>query len=313
MKRLNAKQILYLLGLVLGAGLFVYQLGLGMGSLKSINFQWSIIWQLFGIVGLLALALLLQILDWQIVLRGLEINIPFIDVSKGYVYSFLPRYIPGSVWGYLSRGEWMKREHGVSYSLTNLASILEILITFISGLMVLALAFTQTTGVELVYRICLIVLLPIIIWFVIKLTIKRITQSDWHWKHLLTPLLVVNLKTWLVWILFYSIHLIVEGLGLFLTIQLFWPEIVVGINIGSILISASIFSLGWMIGLMVIFVPAGLGVREVIVTGLINMVFGVNWEISALIATFFRLNYMIAEMIWLLWGVLSKGITWKNR
>ena len=46
-------------------------------------------------------------------------------IVQGYLLSFLPRYIPGSVWGYLSRNEWLARYHGVGYGVATLTSFME--------------------------------------------------------------------------------------------------------------------------------------------------------------------------------------------
>jgi len=57
-----------------------------------------------------------------------------------------------------------------------------------------------------------------------------------------------------------------------------------------------------MTGFLILFVPGGLGVRELTLTGLLTLAILLPWEQSMLAATSLRVLYSLAESAWLLWA-----------
>ena len=55
------------------------------------------------------LATLIQIAAWQVIMAGMGIYVGRWHLAQGYMLPFLARYIPGSVWGYLGRSQWMNQ------------------------------------------------------------------------------------------------------------------------------------------------------------------------------------------------------------
>ena len=134
----RVKALLYRIGLGLGLALFVYQLWLAVMALRSnpapLHYGY-----LLALLGLDLVAYVLLIAGWGIITRALRLDLSARHLYDGYVLAFLPRYIPGSVWGYVSRGEWMQRTCGANYSQSTAASIMEISVQFgTAGIVVLA-------------------------------------------------------------------------------------------------------------------------------------------------------------------------------
>jgi uncharacterized membrane protein YbhN (UPF0104 family) len=116
---------LRIIGITFGSGFLAYQI---FTSVR--NFDWSILSLNASKNLLLALCLsiigvMLQMIAWKVILQGAGQEISLIHVFSGFNLSFVARYIPGTVWGYLSRGEWLKREHEIPYAITNYSSIIE--------------------------------------------------------------------------------------------------------------------------------------------------------------------------------------------
>ena len=297
------KKYIYWIGLFLGSGLFLYQLSVGIHSIKQGDIYFVNDWIILFIFLAALFAVFTQMFNWQIILTGMGIRIPFIEISKGYVYSFLPRYIPGSVWGYLSRGEWL-RQHGVEYSETNTASFIEILTTFISGIVLIGVTFNQVNGWGILKLLLLTISLPILTWLLIHNSSSLVINLTWRWSKFFIPVNRIDFKTWWVTLSIYFFHWLIWGIVILMTIQLISPFNVDKKNIISLIFScAPIFALGWMVGFLIPFIPAGLGVRELIITSLLSSVIGLSPEQSTFIATFVRIIYLLAEFLWLIWAI----------
>ena len=80
-----------------------------------------------------------QVCAGVLLMRSLNIELPIHKARYIYSLSFLARYIPGSIWGYLSRSEWLLHDYQVSYASSNYGSILEVALAVSTGFCVLGL------------------------------------------------------------------------------------------------------------------------------------------------------------------------------
>ena len=92
---------LYYAGMALGLLLFLWQLTFAIASLRQravllVSPAW-----LAAALGLVMVGYLLQLGGWLLVMRCLRCDMTVSNAFAGYYLSFLPRYIPGTVWGYL--------------------------------------------------------------------------------------------------------------------------------------------------------------------------------------------------------------------
>jgi len=301
---LPIKQILYWGGLTLGGGLFVYQLFVGIQSLGQANLSLNLGRYLLGVLITLIGAVFMQMVNWRIVIAGLGVKLGFWEISKGYVLSFLPRYIPGTVWGYFSRGTWLQKEHNIPNRLTLAASALEVLATLLSGIMVASLALSEFRGWTFVRQIALAVTLPTVTWFLIRYSAIIFSHRAEKWLTLLHPLEYLRIEAWWLSILGYLVHWIVLGLATFLAVRMTSPGIIhAADSLPKLLLDcAAVYGISWIVGLLIILVPAGLGVREFVLIDLLSMFVGAGWNESAITATTLRVLYLAAELVWLLWA-----------
>ncbi len=215
----------------------------------------------------------------------------------GYVWAFLPRYIPGSVWGYVSRGEWMQRTCGASYSQSTAASIMEISVQFgTAGLVVLG-------GLAPVHwRLGAIVLgiaaLAVPWWLLQRLYLRR--------QQISPPRLVV---AWLLLFVLYALFWTVHGMTILMALRAVGTQ-------ATLTLPAAVFAFcaSWLVGFAAILVPAGLGVRELTLAALLQRMTTITPGAASLVAVITRLGIVAAELIFLLFAAALMGLDhWRKQ
>jgi len=295
------RKILYSIGLTLGLALFLRQVWIGYLALSTRETVGLQIGYLFAGLVCYLLCYLIQMAAWATIMRYLHAPLTAHQVLEGYLLSFLPRYIPGSVWGYFSRNEWLA-QRGVTYSTSTLASVLEVTSLLLTAGSV-ALVYLATGWLRLTI-LPLLALALFLNWWAAPQLLNRFGrgrwQVDWQINHFFPYLLLGNALYLLFWVVY--------GAALLFTMQ--------GIGGGGHLdIATGIFtaSLAWTIGFLIIFVPTGLGVREASLVFLLAQYAAIpNWLASSA-AVISRLSIIVAELIWLLAGL---GLTikgWRQR
>src|SRR3972149_6374809 len=126
----SPRRLLHLIGLALGGLLFVYQILNVLPAVmeNKLHVSSPAFIGLALAIGVAAIGI--QTIAWARLMRAFGIYLSWSQVLQGYTLSFLPRYIPGSVWGYLSRNEWLLQNHNVRYGISNRVSLLEVLSVF---------------------------------------------------------------------------------------------------------------------------------------------------------------------------------------
>ncbi len=262
----------------------------------SIELYWPLLLALVIVSG----SIFQQIEAWLILMRSLEVSLPRHDARFGYSLSFLARYIPGTIWGYLSRSEWLWQNYQVSYLRSNYASLLEILSGVFSSLLAIGFgslltgAFAGYKGISLSF-----ILIPFIFWL---LLLSRFSFSA-RIKTLLhlesdrpDP---ITFRSWVFILFLLLVNWLYFGLCLFL----------VGWSMGAwkidqfpslwILLTTD-YSIAWLAGFLVLFFPSGLGVREFVLTTLLVKHFQIAPGMAQGIALMMRLTMTLAELASLL-------------
>lgn len=310
---MKARTIFYFIGLLLGGLLFLYFLGRGIQSivLSKIEFRLPAL-LLFAWLGMV-LVIPMQMFNWRMIMSSLGYRLPFRDVAKGYILSFLPRYIPGTIWGYLSRGEWFYRENGVPNSINNYGSVIEVLIALISAIMVVGgynLALIADVNQRIV-SIFLIGLLPVITW----LLLNRLTRLPPFIKKKFERFLSINsgisFASWCGGVFVFCLEWIVYGcvvlflIGTIIPIPTFLNLLS---NLSGLWTCIYAFSFAWMVGFIILFVPGGIGIREFVLTGILISGFAIGYDQAVLVSVLSRIFYSLGEATWILVGwLLNKG------
>lgn len=290
------KTILYRIGLGLGVALFVYQMWLAVVALRSnpapLHYGY-----LAALLCLDLAAYVLLIAGWGIITRALQLNLSTRHMFDGYVLAFLPRYIPGSVWGYVSRGEWMQRTCGASYAQSTAASLMEISVQFgTAGLVVLGgLAPVHWRAAAVVLGVCALA----VPWLLLqRLYLRRQQISN-----------VRLVVAWLLLFLIYAVFWTVHGMTILMALQ--------AVGTGATLtLPAAVFAFcsSWLVGFAAILVPAGLGVREMTLSALLQRLTTISAGDASLVAVITRLGIVAAELIFLLFAAALMGFDhWRKQ
>lgn len=167
------RRVLFILGVGSGGILLLYQVyqgGLAI-SLTQTAFS-STIWLLAALFSALLMNLL-QVFNWWNLMIGLGVKIDLLEAYRGYFLSFLPRYIPGTVWGYASRNEWLAQTHQIPAVITTTGSALEIIVALLTAVLIVGLyGITSGTGIPPFLALGGILLLPWATWLLLKQTGK---------------------------------------------------------------------------------------------------------------------------------------------
>lgn len=292
LQRTNWRKILYTIGIVFGVGLLAYQTWRGYVAIQQVQLCVVRPTYIVGLLGLYIAAYFVQMVAWAVIMRSLQAPLSPNAVLKGYMISFLPRYIPGTVWGYLSRNEWLAQNHNISYGVSTVASLLE------AGLLLLiALTLGAVYWVETMWRVPVAVaglvgvgaawtLVP---WLAARFGGKRLQISPVRVQST-----TLGLLTTALYLLFWAL----QGVAI-LTIG---AILCAGAPI-SLFAGTAAISLAWALGFVILFVPAGIGIREWSLGALLVAFSGLEPGQAAIVAVVSRVAVIGAEIVVLLVGL----------
>jgi hypothetical protein len=286
----KVRSLLQITGSIIGLILIMIQIkngisGFNENQVEFLNVRFLLFSLLFATT-----ALFFQILGWNKINKTVEYDIPLRNVLFGYTFTFLPRYIPGTIWGYLTRSEWLLKIHQIPYKDSMFVSLMEMIIIFFTNLTLGSyLIFYSTNDLLLSF-------LPIFILFLSILFINLLSK-----RFIIINILInnklrkINLSSWLILLFIFFSSWLLYGIGLLYTIQAFTS--ISEINPSFILLVTSIQSISWVVGFIIVFIPAGLGIRETILNYLLlNFIF-LPVALSSVISITFRLITLMAELI----------------
>jgi glycosyltransferase 2 family protein len=279
---------LYYVGMALGLVLFLWQLVSAIVTLRQREVPLVAPGWLAAALGLVVAGYLLQLGAWLLVMRFLRNGLTFNNSFAGYYLSFLPRYIPGTVWGYLGRSEWLSRRHGITYRRSSIGSLLEAGSFVATALLIGALVYLVAPWQLL--SAAMLVVAGISAWPLLARAAKvAVSGSQW----LLIP--AAYLAYFCYWLLQgLSLGAICRALGVGQGVDLLH------------LVAAS--AVGWSAGFLILFVPAGFGVRELSLTYLLTTQSGMAPADANLVAVLSRASMIVAELL-----MLATAMVWRNR
>jgi hypothetical protein len=291
---------IYLIGIVIGASLLIFQAIKGIRALQTHSIpQVILLWPLILSLSILMFTMVQQVIAWFSLMKGSGLQEPFSKLFSGYMVSFLPRYIPGVFWGYLSRNIWLSDSNRVKPKVATMGSFFEIIVGFI--------------GIFLVLGIYLGVRLGGIPGFIITIISILIVWLSWWffnrsrlWIFLMKfffneegELFSIPLFFWCLSVGLLAVNMLLNGLALIL-IGRNLALTSVELNIGNVFAFASYFCLAYLIGFIIFFMPAGLGLREVSLSFFLVNAGGVQPGSASALAVIFRLMMVLAEISWLI-------------
>lgn len=306
------RTILRWLGFLAGGSILLYQIVISIQSVQDKHLSINI--PALGIalaIGIVSFGV--QMWAWQIIMAALGVRLSYVQVLDGYLPSFLPRYLPGTIWGYLSRGEWLYQKFGVSYQLSGFGSFLEILVSLISNVIVIGLGFS-TSVVEAVIIVASGIILSLALFGL--LSISRKLAFKWPWFKKLWPSSypTLNFGLWITSILLFMCTWLLYGIGLAFVLRGV-AAIDVGSQVADWIHLGGVYSIAWLFGFLVLISPAGLGFRELAMAVLVSSQFFLTFEMGGTIGVIARITVMLSELIWVAGVLLIQGMNknWVRR
>lgn len=217
-----------------------------------------------------------------------------INIIYTYCKSNLYKYIPGNFFQYLGRNEIPITEN-ISHKIVNIATIAEVIFQLISCLVVSFVLSGQfainwlystvkinpTFLLLLAFIICLIV---IILYFLRRKT-KRI------YEEYLVIFKQIKLTEYIKFPKAYILTFIVNGLMFLIILNSIGDKSITSHAITVI----GLYSFSWMIGFITPGAPAGLGIREVLISSLLKGIVGEQIIITSVII--FRIITITGDII----------------
>ena len=203
---------------------------------------------------------------WTLVLRMLGVKIAGAKGVSIFLLSLFGRYIPGGVWSALSR-VYLCRLEGIPDSRSAVSILLEQTYPVVSAGLVFAvsLLFWDDTG-PVLRVLPALVLLPLFFVFlhprpflkIVNPVLAKFGRGPIH--------LSLSFNQMLILAGYYSLQWVVTGGAFYLFIRAFYP-------LGGyyIPILCGIYAISFTAGYLAFFMPAGLGVREGVLTILLSL------------------------------------------
>ena len=282
-------------GSIIGLGIFGYQLFQGLKSIHNGSYSLPTLGNSTRIILITSFALIFQILSWWKLIRSTDKKISLRCLFWGYTSTFLPRYIPGSIWGYWSRSEWLKQSLNMPYRESMIISVFEILlmvlVNIIIGFIFFGVYVNFDTG--LLFFFCLILIGIVILIYFRKPLLKKLNLLY------LVRTFDIPVGSWLISFSLQTFTWLFYGLGLFLLIEKY---ISVVDFYQTLFLAIGIYSIAWLMGFLTIFVPAGVGIREIALGSLLIKYGMLNVLSAGGIAVIYRIYVSLSEVIILLIG-----------
>jgi len=229
-------------------------------------------------------------------MRSEGTSLPWIEILRGYPLSFIPRYIPGSIWGYLSRSEWLFEQAKMPYVKSMMVSFLEIWVVLVSGTTVILLhlvpiARTSNFLVQGAITFAFILASWLFLRLItqipfIRTLVTRISSVD----HLPKP----GFGLYLLAVVMYGIMWFLYGFVLSGVLAIMGSQ-----RFSYVPGTSANFAISWMAGFLAIVIPSGLGVRELALASLLSnfpKLSGAQIGASVVIMRFF---VILGELFWL--------------
>ncbi len=293
---LKSRKVLYRLGLAFGLGLFLYQIVTSYKAFDQLRVSPDVLIGFFLLCLLATSAQILPTLIWGILMRSIGTYLPWREILRGYPLSFLPRYIPGSIWGYLSRSEWLRNRAEMNYIISTYLSIIEMWVVFCSIGVVMIFSFWQGESKFWWLQLILLALIGIIIsWWAIRYLIripsirKRMLAAS-QTDDLPSPLFAYYLLA----VLMYVVMWILYGIVLSAILALLTERDM------SLLPGASAyFAISWLVGFLALIIPSGIGVREMVLASLLTVSPTYSTVNMAAVAVIMRFLLVSGEFLWI--------------
>ncbi len=229
------------------------------GQVKE--FPFTLKWHALILASLIfSFSYFIQIWVWYVITLKLGIALPFAETLTSWLYSQLGKYLPGKVWLLLGRFYFYESK-GKSRREISIALYFEIATTLLGAGLLLGVSLLFIREIQLDFLKGSFVWIGLFLILGLFSLHPRILEKGFNWilfRFEKEPMIFPMAYPDVLWILFLCILTwAVEGIGFSLFVNAVFP--VAG---HQILFLTGALACSTMAGLLAIFAPSGLGVRE---------------------------------------------------
>jgi uncharacterized membrane protein YbhN (UPF0104 family) len=259
----------------------------GQIDFRQLHLNWGLLiastFSLFGYFFLFAFM-------WTLILKKMGISLSFLKGVKIIFYSQLGKYIPGKVWAFAGR-MYFCQKIGIPNSKTFISIVLELALTIISGILVFLVALSVTPGFKINVNPFFLILLVIIFFTIIHPKILTRIMNIFL-RFMKKEPIRINLSFSQICSMmgYYCIIWLCFGMAFYFLISS-----TTFITVSKIPILAGSFSVSTTIGVMTLFAPGGLGVREGVLALLLSNFFPIS--LAILLSFLCRIWLIVGELI----------------
>jgi uncharacterized membrane protein YbhN (UPF0104 family) len=208
---------------------------------------------------------------WGMIINRISKNqISLKEFSKIHISSWLLKYIPGQVGSFFRKLHWGNKNN-LTKKVITASFIYENVFLIVSSLLlsipIISILLFKDIQNNITTFLPLILVIPLIIGLfnrkVLFVILNKLLKF-FNRKPIKKDLLLSN-KNILFFIVSYALPRLINGLGFVLI-----AHSIIGITSGEIIPFIAIYTLAGIIGLLAIFVPSGIGVREGIIVLLLS-------------------------------------------
>ena len=248
------------------------------------------IWLLLASFVLLGLWMVAQAIIWHLLTVSSGAHIPLPKAMAAWFYSQLGKYVPGKLFLYLGRVHLYTREgrgagpitvaFGVEFVGNLAAAVLTVLVAALTSDVPALDEYRWLLSIALVAF--LIALHPRFMGWAVKLAARALRRQPFQ--------IDLSYRQVLGYVSLYFVNWLLFGVALYVLIRSFYS-----LEFSSILYLSGAFSLSSVIGILALFAPSGLGVREGILAIFLNQVMPTSVALVVSVAS--RLWITIAELV----------------
>ncbi len=242
------------------------------GALRKLG-----VWPLAAAMAAILLALATSVQAWRLLLASMGSPLRLRAAARILLVGQIGKYLPGSIWPLLAQME-LGRAHQVPRSRSASASVLGMLLTLIAGLVTAVVCLPFVAG-PMPYRWVLLATPPLlamlyppvlnaIVGRLLRLARQPALEQPLTWATLARPI-AWSAGTWMLYGL--QIWILATRLGA-------PPGKAAAVALGG-------FAFAWSAGFMVVFAPAGAGVRDVLLLVLLSSVLRTADAVAVVLAS----------------------------
>lgn len=292
--------------LIIGAVLFFFARTLIMNWDKVAAYDWKFNYPLLVVSGVIYCFLLFVLAyAWHMIFKILGEKPRAKATIRIYILSLATKFIPGTVWQYLSQIALCKKE-GIPRTKTLVSQVIDTGMFIASSLAVvlLSLFFWGSETVDFTYILLMIILTIIILAVLSSPLPKKLLNFGLGMLKVPPVDFNINFYSLLPILILRIVVCILQGITFFMFISSLQDT-----SMTLLPAMIGIFSIGWLAGYVSFFAPSGIGIREGVFTLLLSNFMPL--PIAVAVSILSRVWIMLAEFaaIFIAWSIKpeSKG------